>query len=62
MAPANLLRQRSDADCARAGVDRSYISLLETATYSASIDMLAKLGKALKVDAAEFLKDGTRKR
>lgn len=64
----NLRRLRHDRGfsqeelAARAGVDRSYISLLETSAYSASIDMLARLGKALEVDAAEFLKDGTRKR
>ena len=40
----------------RAKVDRSYISQLETADYSASVTMLGKLAKALGVEAAEFLK------
>jgi len=39
----------------RAGVDRSYISLLERGSYSASVDMLARLGKALGVEAGAFL-------
>ena len=39
----------------RAGVDRSYISLLENGAYSASVDMLAKLADALGVRAAELL-------
>jgi transcriptional regulator with XRE-family HTH domain len=40
----------------RANVDRSYISQLETGTYSASVTMLGKLAKALGVDASDFLK------
>jgi transcriptional regulator with XRE-family HTH domain len=40
----------------RAKVDRSYISQLETGTYSASVTMLGKLAKALGVDASGFLK------
>jgi transcriptional regulator with XRE-family HTH domain len=40
----------------RAKVDRSYISQLETGTYSASVTMLGKLAKALGVDASDFLK------
>ena len=38
-----------------AGVDRSYISLLETGSNSASVDMLERLGKALGVSVARFL-------
>jgi transcriptional regulator with XRE-family HTH domain len=40
----------------RAKVDRSYISQLETGTYSASVTMLGKLAKALGIDASDFLK------
>ncbi|WP_312015512.1 helix-turn-helix transcriptional regulator [Bradyrhizobium manausense] len=40
----------------RAKVDRSYISQLETSTYSASVTMLGKLAKALGVDASDLLK------
>jgi transcriptional regulator with XRE-family HTH domain len=40
----------------QARVDRSYISLLENANYSASVTMLGKLAGALGVDPAEFLK------
>jgi transcriptional regulator with XRE-family HTH domain len=38
----------------RAGVDRSYINLLETGANSASVDMLERLGKALGVKPAAF--------
>jgi len=40
----------------RAGVDRSYISQLETGVYSASVTMLGKLAKALGVEVGELLK------
>lgn len=40
----------------RAEVDRSYISLLETANYSASVTMIAKLAKALGVEPADLLR------
>ena len=40
----------------RAGVDRSYISQLETGVYSASVTMLGKLAKALDVEVGELLK------
>jgi len=33
-----------------AGIDRSYVSLLENQKYSASLDMIEKLAKALKVE------------
>jgi transcriptional regulator with XRE-family HTH domain len=46
----------------RAGVDRSYISLLEKGAYSASVAMLGKLGKALEVDAADFLASAPKRR
>jgi len=38
-----------------AGIDRSYVSLLETEKYSASIDMVEKLGKVLRVDPVSLL-------
>ncbi|MCS3451537.1 MULTISPECIES: helix-turn-helix domain-containing protein [Bradyrhizobium] len=40
----------------RAKVDRSYISQLETGSYSASVTMLGKLAKALGIDVSELLK------
>ena len=40
----------------RAGVDRSYVSQLETGVYSASVTMLGKLAKALGVEVGELLK------
>ena len=40
----------------RAEVDRSYVSLLETANYSASVTMIAKLAKALGVEPADLLR------
>lgn len=46
----------------RAGVDHSYISLLEKGAYNASVAMLAKLGKALGVEAAEFLAPAPKRR
>jgi transcriptional regulator with XRE-family HTH domain len=39
----------------RAGVDRSYISQLETADYAATVTMIGKLAEALKVEPIEFL-------
>jgi transcriptional regulator with XRE-family HTH domain len=38
-----------------ASIDRSYISMLENGTYSASVTMLGKLAEALGVEPAEFL-------
>jgi transcriptional regulator with XRE-family HTH domain len=58
----NLRRLRTDKGWTQeqlafhAKVDRSYISQLETGTYSASVAMLGKLSKALGVDPGEFLK------
>ena len=57
----NLRRLRSEQGLSqeelahRAGVDRSYISLLETGSNSASVGMLERLGKALGVSVARFL-------
>ncbi|WP_221938933.1 helix-turn-helix domain-containing protein [Mycobacterium sp. KBS0706] len=39
----------------RAEVNRSYISDLERGKYSASVEMLEKLARALNVDPAAFL-------
>ena len=39
----------------QASVNRSYISMLENGTYSASVTMLGKLANALGIDPAEFL-------
>ncbi len=38
-----------------ADIDRSYVSLLETERYSASVDMLDKLAAALKVSPHTLL-------
>jgi len=38
-----------------AGIDRSYVSLLETEKYAASVDMLERLAMVLKVDASTLL-------
>jgi transcriptional regulator with XRE-family HTH domain len=57
----NLRRIRQDRSLTqeelsfRAEVDRSYISLLENGQYAASVDMLAKLAKALNVEPAALL-------
>lgn len=37
-----------------AAIDRSYVSLLESGKYSASVTMLSKLAHALGVDITEF--------
>ena len=58
----NLLRLRHEKGWSqeelsfRAKVDRSYVSQIETSSYSASVTMLGKLAKALGVDADELLK------
>lgn len=41
----------------RAEVDRSYISMLENGSYSATVTMLGKLASALDVEPALFLMD-----
>ena len=40
----------------RAELDRTYISALERCVYSASLDAIDKIAKALDVDAADLLK------
>jgi transcriptional regulator with XRE-family HTH domain len=45
-----------------ADVDRTYVSALERSKYSATIDMVDKLAKALGVDASALLQRPTRSR
>jgi transcriptional regulator with XRE-family HTH domain len=45
-----------------ADVDRTYVSALERSVYSATIDMVDKLAKALGVDASTLLQRPTRSR
>jgi transcriptional regulator with XRE-family HTH domain len=45
-----------------ADVDRTYVSALERSVYSATIDMVDKLAKALGVDASALLQRPTRLR
>ena len=45
-----------------AEVDRTYVSALERSEYSATIDMVDKLAKALGVDASALLQRPTRLR
>ena len=47
------LSQEALADAA--GIDRTYVSALERELYSASIDTIAKLAKALEASPADFL-------
>jgi transcriptional regulator with XRE-family HTH domain len=39
-----------------AGIDRTYVSALERCIYSASLDTIADIAKALEVDPSELLK------
>jgi len=58
----NLRRLRKEAGVSqeeladRAEIDRTYISALEREVYAASIDVLDRLAKALRVEAADLLK------
>ncbi|MFM7344079.1 MAG: helix-turn-helix transcriptional regulator [Tagaea sp.] len=45
-----------------AGIDRSYVSLLETERYAASVDMLDKLAAALKSTPQALLVPASRPR
>lgn len=38
-----------------ADIDRTYISSLERGVYNASIDVVARLAKALQIEASELL-------
>jgi transcriptional regulator with XRE-family HTH domain len=57
----NLRRRRQEAGLSqeelahRAGIDRTYISALERCVYAASIDVVDRLAKELKVEAADLL-------
>lgn len=58
----NLRRLRNDRGLSQetladqAGVNRTYVSDLERGVYSATIDMVDKLGTELGVEAAELLR------
>jgi len=39
-----------------AGVDRTYVSSLERCVYAASIDVVDRIAKVLRVEAAELLR------
>ena len=43
----------------RAGIDRSYISSLERAKYSAGVDVVDRLARVLGVEASDLLKRPT---
>ena len=45
-----------EALAAAAGVDRSYVSSLERCVYAASIDVVDRIAKVLKIEAAELLR------
>lgn len=57
----NLRRRRQEAGLSqeelahRAGIDRTYIRALERCVYAASIDVVDRLAKELKVEAADLL-------
>lgn len=46
----------------RADIDRTYISALERRVYAASIDVVGRIAKALKVEPAALLAKPPRKR
>lgn len=48
------LSQEALADIA--GIDRTYVSSLERARYSASVDLIERLANALGVEAIEFFR------
>jgi transcriptional regulator with XRE-family HTH domain len=54
------LSQEALAD--EAGMDRTYISALERARYSATIDVVDRLAKALNVDPGALLQRSARQR
>jgi transcriptional regulator with XRE-family HTH domain len=64
----NLLRLRNEKDwsqdelAARAGVSRNYISNMENCTYSASLDVIEKVARALGVDPASMLQGPARRK
>ena len=49
------LSQEGLADAA--GIDRTYVSALERGKYAASVDVIERLAKALRVTPASLLKD-----
>jgi transcriptional regulator with XRE-family HTH domain len=44
----------------RAEIDRTYVSALERGVYSATIDIVERIAKVLKVEAAELLRNSER--
>lgn len=42
----------------RAGIDRTYVSSLERCRYSATIDVVDQVARALELSAADLLKAG----
>jgi len=44
----------------RAGINRNYVGMLEREENSATVDMLEKLARVLKVDPIEFFKRSSR--
>lgn len=44
-----------------AGINRNYTGMIERGERSPTVDMLEKLGKALKIDPVAFLTAGTEK-
>jgi transcriptional regulator with XRE-family HTH domain len=57
---ARRLSQEALAD--EAGIDRTYVSALERARYSATIDVVDKLAKALDIDPGALLQRSARQR
>jgi transcriptional regulator with XRE-family HTH domain len=57
---ARRLSQEALAD--EAGIDRTYVSALERARYSATIDIVDKLAKALDIDPGALLQRSARQR
>jgi transcriptional regulator with XRE-family HTH domain len=65
---ANLRRLRHDLELSQddlayeAEVSRSYLSQIEKGSFYASLKIIERLARALKVDPSELLKPPTRKR
>ncbi|WP_184101140.1 helix-turn-helix domain-containing protein [Sphingopyxis panaciterrulae] len=56
---ARAVRNWSQEELAhRAGIDRTYVSSLERCRYSATIDVVDQVAKALGLSAADLLKTG----
>ena len=63
----NVRRLRLERGCTQeelselAGINRNYTGMIERGERSPTVDMLEKLGKALKIDPVAFLTAGTEK-